>query len=65
LAKRPILLRAALTRERRTNRRLRALITGLQLETKKNRHDLDVQFDRLAQIQAKLDLLSKQLSKEL
>ena len=52
----------ALTRERRKNRRLRALISQIQQDVRRYRHDLDVQFERLAQIQAKLDLLSKHLS---
>ena len=47
----------ALTRERRTNRRLRALINELLTGVHENRHDLNVQFARLAQIQAEVDTL--------
>jgi hypothetical protein len=50
-------LKAALTRERRTNRRLRALITQMQDELAKTRGDVDLQFKRLAQLQAEVDLL--------
>ena len=56
-------LRLALSRERRTNRRLRALIDETQTEIRRNRHDLDVQFERLAQIQAILDRLSGQFAR--
>jgi hypothetical protein len=47
----------ALTRERRTNRRLRALINELHAGVRENRHDLNVQFTRLAQLQAEVDTL--------
>ena len=47
----------ALTRERRTNRRLRALINELYASVCENRHDLKVQFTRLAQLQAEVDAL--------
>ena len=47
----------ALRRERRTNRRLRALLNALDERTRENRHDLNVQFTRLAQIQAEVDTL--------
>jgi hypothetical protein len=47
----------ALTRERRTNRRLRALLNELHAGVRENRHDLNVQFTRLAQLQAELDTL--------
>lgn len=48
----------ALTRERRTNRRLRQLINQLHEGVRANRHDLNVQFVRLAQLQAEVDTLS-------
>ena len=47
----------ALIRERRTNRRLRALINQLHEGVRANRHDLNVQFTRLAQLQAEVDTL--------
>jgi hypothetical protein len=47
----------ALTRERRTNRRLRTLINELHAGVRENRHDLTVQFTRLAQLQAEVDVL--------
>ena len=47
----------ALTRERRTNRRLRGLINQLYEGVCANRHDLNVQFTRLAQLQAEVDTL--------
>jgi hypothetical protein len=50
-------LKASLTRERRKNRRLRALITQLQDELARTRRDVDLQFKRLAQLQAEVDLL--------
>ena len=51
--------RLALTRERRTNRRLRAILAELRAQTVANRHDLDLQFARLAQLQAQLDALKR------
>jgi hypothetical protein len=50
-------LKTTLTRERRKNRRLRVLINDLREQVRRNRHDLDVQFTRLAQLQAELDAL--------
>ncbi len=49
----------ALASERRTNRRLRALIKGLTAQVAGQRHDLDLQFVRIAQLQADIDLLKK------
>jgi hypothetical protein len=46
-----------LTRERRTNRRLRTLLNELYEGVRANRHDLNVQFTRLAQLQAEVDAL--------
>lgn len=51
------ILSAALKVERRKNRRLRKLIDDLHEQVLKNRHDLDVQFSRLSQIQAEVDIL--------
>ena len=64
----PKLFRAALTfppavradeaaAECRKNRRLRAVIDELREQGRRNRHDLDVQFTRLAQLQAEVDPL--------
>jgi hypothetical protein len=50
-------LKTTLTRERRKNRRLRVIIDDLREQVRRNRHDLDVQFTRLAQLQAELDAL--------
>jgi hypothetical protein len=47
----------ALTRERRTNRKLRTLLNELYEGVRANRHDLNVQFARLAQLQAEVDAL--------
>ena len=47
----------ALSRERRTNRRLRALLNELHEGARENRRDLNVQFTRLAQLQAEVDTL--------
>jgi cell division septum initiation protein DivIVA len=47
----------ALTRERRKNRRLRAVIDGLQEQIATHRRELDLQFTRLAQLQAEVDAL--------
>jgi len=58
-----VTLKAALTNERRKNRRLRALLDMLREETQHNRHDLDVQTTRVAQLQAEVDMLKKQLPK--
>jgi hypothetical protein len=48
---------AALVRERRTNRRLRVLLNVLLESVHENRRDLNVQFTRLAQLQAEVDML--------
>jgi len=55
----PTATQIALTRERRTNRRLRALIAELRATTEVNRRDLDLQFARLAQMQAEIDALTR------
>ncbi len=55
-------LKNALTRERRKNRRLRALISQIQQDVQKHSHDLELQFERMAQIQANLDLIARKLS---
>ena len=52
-------LKAALTRERRKNRRLRALITQFQDGLDATRRDVDLQIKRLAQLQAEVDLLKR------
>lgn len=57
MPKRAMVPTDALTRERRTNRRLRALLNALDERTRENRHDLNVQFARLAQLQAEVDTL--------
>jgi hypothetical protein len=49
----------ALKRERRTNRRLRAVIHELREQGQMNRRDLDLQFARLAQLQVEVDSLKK------
>jgi hypothetical protein len=48
-------LKAALTRERRTNRRLRALLDETTEQIRLLRRDLDLQFTRIAQLQAQVD----------
>jgi hypothetical protein len=49
--------------ERRKSLRLRSLIDQFNARLKENRHDLDVQFIRLAQIQAEVDTLNQSASK--
>jgi hypothetical protein len=48
-------LKDALKRERRTNRRLRTIIDNLRTQVETNRNDLKLQFTRLAQLQAEVD----------
>jgi hypothetical protein len=50
-------LKAALLRERRKNRRLRALIDTIREDVRQNRRDLNLQFTRLAQMQTEIDAL--------
>jgi len=50
-------IKDVLRRERRKNRRLRAVIDELRNQIAANRRDLDLQFTRLAQVQAELDAL--------
>jgi hypothetical protein len=50
-------LKTKLTRERRGNRRLRAVIDKMREELDLTRHNLDIQTRRLAQLQAEVDLL--------
>jgi len=50
-----------LRRERRKNRRLREVIDGLRGEIAEHRRDLDLQFTRLAQLQAELDALKQSM----
>ena len=54
-------VKETLRRERRKNRRLRAVIDGLRSQIADNRRDLDLQFTRLAQLQAELDALKQSL----
>jgi hypothetical protein len=53
----------ALRRERRTNKRLRALIDEFKAEVRANKSELTIQFTRLAQLQAEVDALKKSLDK--
>jgi hypothetical protein len=48
-------------KDRRTAPRLRELLDGLEVEVRRNRHDLDIQFERIAQLQHELDLLKRRL----
>ncbi|HVH29884.1 MAG TPA: hypothetical protein VM818_24215 [Vicinamibacterales bacterium] len=48
-------LRARLQKTRRTNRRLRAIIDEFRVEVRAIRGDLEIQFRRIAQLQAELD----------
>lgn len=50
-----------LRRERRKNRRLRDVIDGLRGQIAAHRRDLDLQFTRLAQLQAELDALKQSM----
>ena len=59
-------LKEALTRERRKNKRLRAVIDQLQEGIREvserviaNKRELDVQLTRLAHLQAEVDLLKR------
>ena len=63
MAKAPTIpsLKAALTRERRKNKRLRALIDELREGIRANKHELGVQLTRLAHLQAEVDLLKARL----
>jgi hypothetical protein len=48
-------------KDRRTAPRLRELLDGLEIEVRRNRHDLDIQFERIAQLQRELDILKRRL----
>jgi len=52
-------LRLALQRERRTSQRLRRVIEDVEHAIADNRRDLDLQFSRIAQLQAEVDRLKK------
>jgi len=56
-------LKETLMRERRKNRRLRAVIDDLRRQIAANRRDLDLQFTRLAQLQAELDALKQSMNR--
>jgi hypothetical protein len=60
----PRTLRESLQRERRTNRRLRLLLDEVRTQVRQNRRDLDLQFERIAQLQAELDLIKRSLAKD-
>ena len=57
-------LEKTIANERRTNRRVRALIAELQEQILATRRDLDVQFTRLAQLQAELDIMKVELRRD-
>jgi hypothetical protein len=46
-------------RLRRTNLRLRALLDEMKTQIAENRRDLNIQFKRIAQLQAQVDALRK------
>jgi hypothetical protein len=50
-------IKSALVRERRTNKRLRALITELSEQVQANKRELNTQLVRVAQLQVEIDLL--------
>jgi hypothetical protein len=52
-------LKTALSKERRANKRLRAIISNLESAVAQNQRDLDLQFARIAQLQAEVDLLKR------
>ena len=54
---RPVRALKALARERRRNRRLRVLIAEIQERLERHSRDLEIQFERIAQLQAELDVL--------
>jgi hypothetical protein len=57
-------LKETIAKERRSNRRLHALIAELQEQVLTTRRDLDVQFTRLAQLQAELDIMKAELRRD-
>ena len=56
-------VKETLRRERRKNRRLREVIDGLRGQIAEHRRDLDLQFTRLAQLQAELDTLKQSIQR--
>jgi hypothetical protein len=52
-------LQTALHKERRANKRLRAIISNLEAAVARNQRDLELQFSRIAQLQAEVDLLKR------
>jgi hypothetical protein len=55
----PTPLKTALSKERRANKRLRAIISNLESAVAQNQRDLNLQFARIAQLQAEVDLLKR------
>jgi uncharacterized protein YigA (DUF484 family) len=53
----PRTAKVALQRERRKNRRLRALLDDLKQQLEINQRNVELQFTRLSQLQAEVDLL--------
>jgi hypothetical protein len=54
---------AEVARLRRTNLRLRALLDEMKTQIADNRRDLNIQFKRIAQLQAQVDALRKQFAR--
>jgi hypothetical protein len=54
-----VALKTKLTREHRSNRRLRAVIEELREQLDRTRHDVDLHVQRFAQLQAEVDLLKR------
>jgi hypothetical protein len=52
-------LKSQLRLERRKNRRLRTLLEELQAQVKENRRTLELQFTRIAHLQAEFDAHKK------
>jgi hypothetical protein len=53
------MLKTALHKERRANKRLRSIISSLEIAVARNQRDLDLQFARIAQLQAEVDLIKR------
>lgn len=53
-------LRSAVHRERRTSVHLRKVISALEVSIAENSRDLQLQFTRIAQMQAELDRLKNE-----
>jgi hypothetical protein len=58
-----VAMKLALSKERRSNRRLRTLIAELRTQIESNRRDINLQFARLTTLEAEVGALKREIKR--